>query len=394
MGPFLALVHKELRVLATDLHGLAALFLMPPVFILIMSLALRDQLGGGPKRAIPVLLADRDGGAAAVALGRGLGGMEGFAFTLATPPDAAIASDLLADRYKFAVVLPPGFSQALAHGLDDQPPPIPAISLLIAPSVSAELAQMFRASAFGVAQQVVTRLTVRRLAGVLDQVPTLPEPPVVERYVYGSAGAALRPSAVQQSVPAWLVFAMFFVVIPISTTVLLEREQGTLLRLRAMGIPMYRVLVAKVVPYYLVNQVQMVLMILVGMFLVPLLGGGALAPGSSPGGLLLISAATSLAAIGFALLVSVIARTSVQATTLGGVSNIVFGALGGLMVPKFIMPPIMQTLTQVSPMAWGMEGFLDIFLRGGGWLEVWPEAAALAAFGTLCLALATAFFHR
>jgi len=394
MGPFLALVEKELRVLATDLHGLLALFLMPPVFILIMSLALQDNLGGGPKRAIPVLLADRDGGGAALALGRGLGGMEGFAFTQATPPDAVIESDLTADRYKFAVVLPPGWSQALAHSLDEQPPPIPAISLLMAPSVQVELAQLFRASAFGVAQQVVTELTVRRLAGVLDQVPTLPAPPVVERYVYGAAGAAMRPSAVQQSVPAWLVFSMFFVVIPISTTYLVERQQGTLMRLRAMGIPAYRSLLAKVLPYYLVNQVQMVLMILVGMSLVPLFGGGALAPGSSPGGLLLISGATSLAAIGFALLVSVIARTSVQATTLGGVSNIVFGALGGVMVPKFIMPPTMQALTQVSPMAWGMEGFLDIFLRGGGWLDVVPEAAALALFGALCLAIATAIFHR
>jgi ABC-2 type transport system permease protein len=138
----------------------------------------------------------------------------------------------------------------------------------------------------------------------------------------------------------------------------------------------------------------MVLMILVGMFLVPLFGGGALAPGSSPGGLLLISGATSLAAIGFALLVSVLARTSVQATTLGGVSNIVFGALGGVMVPKFIMPPTMQALTQVSPMAWGMEGFLDILLRRGGWFDVWPEAAALMLFGTVCLAIATAIFHR
>jgi ABC-2 type transport system permease protein len=394
MGRILALLEKEWSVLFTDVHGLFALFVMPPVFILIMSLALQDTLGGGTRRAVPVLLADRDGGALAVAVGRRLGGIEGFAVVPTTAPDPAIEAELRADRAKFAVVLPHGWSEALSHSLDEQPLPIPEVVILMAPSVTPDLAQLFRASALGVAQQVLTQFLIRRLAGVLDRRPTWPAPAFVQRYAYGHGAGAERPTAVQQSVPAWLVFSMFFVVIPISTTYLVERQQGTLLRLRAIGIPAHLSLLAKVPPYYLVNQIQMVLMILVGMYLVPLFGGGALQPGSSFGGLLLISGGTSLAAIGFALMVSVFARTSVQATTLGGIANIVFGALGGVMVPTFIMPPAMQTLSQVSPMSWAMEGFLDIFLRGGGWLDVWPEAAALASFGCLCLGIAVVIFNR
>ena len=35
------------------------------------------------------------------------------------------------------------------------------------------------------------------------------------------------------------------------------------------------------------------------------------------------------------------------------------GALGGVMVPKFVMPPFMRELADISPMSWGLEGFLD-----------------------------------
>jgi ABC-2 type transport system permease protein len=56
------------------------------------------------------------------------------------------------------------------------------------------------------------------------------------------------PSSVQQNVPAWLIFAMFFVVIPVSSIFIIERQQGTLQRLRAMGLPFRLVLPASCCP--------------------------------------------------------------------------------------------------------------------------------------------------
>jgi ABC-2 type transport system permease protein len=187
---------------------------------------------------------------------------------------------------------------------------------------------------------------------------------------------------------------MFFLVIPISTTFIAERQQGTLGRLRSMNISVPLLFAGKLIPYFLINQVQVVIMLWVGVFLVPLLGGDALTLGRSPLGLGLMAAAVSFGAIGYALLISVLARTTEQATTLGGVGNIVLGAIGGIMVPKFVMPEAMQGITALSPMAWGLEGFLDILLRQGGVREVLPEAAALFAFGTVALLVAAQLLRR
>ena len=68
------------------------------------------------------------------------------------------------------------------------------------------------------------------------------------------------------------------------------------------------------------------------------------------------------------------------------------GAIGGIMVPTFIMPPVMQSVAMVSPMSWGLEGYLDILLRGGDWRSVTWEAGVLTVFGLTMLCIAIALF--
>jgi ABC-2 type transport system permease protein len=63
------------------------------------------------------------------------------------------------------------------------------------------------------------------------------------------------------------------------------------------------------------------------------------------------------------------------------------------MVPKLVMPPAMQQLAELSPFSWGLDGFLDIFIRGGGVREVLPEAGRLLAFGVACFVLAILRFN-
>jgi ABC-2 type transport system permease protein len=127
---------------------------------------------------------------------------------------------------------------------------------------------------------------------------------------------------------------------------------------------------------------------------VPFFGGTALTLGGSMGGLILIAASVSFSAISMALLIASAARTTEQATTIGGVLNIIFGALGGIMVPKFVMPGFMQDLANLSPMSWGLEGFLDIFLRNGGVADVLPKSLYLFAFGVVMLTLTVILLRR
>lgn len=397
----LALIHKELLVLSKDLHGLLVLFIMPALFILIMSLAMRDTLSEHQQVEVEYLLLDADRSEASAELLQKLSGISGFTPRPAEEGQeaATLESLVAADRYKFALIIPQGFSgrfEALQQGEGDAPP---MLDLMVAPTVTPQLQMLFRLALEDLIKGMRVALLSQGMpqggaAGMPPLASVLDEVHLQSRYVYQGAAPEKAPTSVQQSVPAWLVFAMFFVVIPLSTAFLIERQQGSLLRLRIMNISNFSLILGKILPYYAINQVQMVLMVLVGIYLVPQFGGDSLRLGDSLGGLFIISSACSLAAIAFALLITTIANTHTQATTLGGVSNIIFGALGGVMVPKFVMPPFMRDLADISPMSWGLEGFLDIFLRNAAWQEVLPEAGALMIFALFCLALATFSFSR
>jgi ABC-2 type transport system permease protein len=69
-------------------------------------------------------------------------------------------------------------------------------------------------------------------------------------------------------------------------------------------------------------------------------------------------------------------------------------ALGGVMVPLFVMPAVMQKIAAYSPMNWGLEGLLDVLLRSGGIASVLPEVGRLAGFAILMLLLAFLLFRR
>ena len=207
-------------------------------------------------------------------------------------------------------------------------------------------------------------------------------------YAYVGRGAQRNPSAVQQSVPAWLVFGAFFVVVPLSNTFISERQQGTLRRLRSTNLGSLTLLIGKLVPYFGINQMQVLLMLLAGCYLVPVLGGQALQINGSVWLLALMATAVSVCALGLALLIAVSSSTTEQATLLGGTGNIILAALGGIMIPKFVMPAAMQSIAQWSPMSWGLEGFLDVLLRSGTLRDVAPEAAGLLILGLTAILLA------
>ncbi|MEJ2060449.1 MAG: ABC transporter permease [Gammaproteobacteria bacterium] len=403
MSSLLALIVKELRVLAHDRHGLLVLFLMPAIFILIMSLVLRAPIAERNNVVThDVLVVDQDRGALA---GQLLQQLEHsghlHAVELAkTAGRAALAERLQRSGAEFGLLIPADFTRRMQQRTRDLSGAAQQtrgmLTLYYAPTTLPQARTLFEVSLTATLEKLQGQLLFAQLmgsGGTLPQAGALPPVPV-DQVVAGQSGEGRLPNAVQQSVPAWLVFAMFFVVIPISTALIVERQQGSLLRLKSLGIPSLTVMLARVPPYYLVNLVQMLLMLAVGVWVVPLAGGDRLDLGHAPFGLFLIGSATSVAAIGMALLIAVLVRTSVQATTVGGVISLVLGALGGIMVPKQVMTPVMQHIADFSPMSWGLDGFLNVILRGQGWTSVLPEAAKLVAFGLVCLILAALLFRR
>ena len=393
---------KEFLLLTRDVHAVTVLFVMPTVFIMIMSLAMRDLFESQSGVSIDVLVVSRDAGKGAEAFLKAIEGISTFKFHRLGEGVAteSINEQMLAGDAKFALIIREGFSAALEgdeKGRKGEKP----LELLVNPSVTVQTQMVLRGA-------LEAKLAGLRRDALIDRLGALLEAagidkamlkgddasPVELSYVSRGGRSFKIPSAVQQTVPAWLVFSMFFIVIPISNTFISERGQGTLMRLKSMNVSRVSLIAGKMVPYLFINAIQVLIMIAIGMYVVPLFGGTALTPGSSPGGLALIAAAVSFSAISLALLIASLARTTEQATTIGGVLNIIFGALGGIMVPTFVMPRFMQELANFSPMSWGLEGFLDIFLRDGGAADVLPESLALVLFGVLALALTGIILRR
>jgi ABC-2 type transport system permease protein len=404
MSPrLLALWLKESIALLRERHGLLALFIMPIIFILVMTMALRDVFTPGTTIDAAYVVVDLDQSTHSASLIRRLDKAAVFHHLAVKNDPESARHGILAGHHVLALVLPKGFGERLLTpaGADGQP--TEQLQLLIEPGLSPALQLAFRnlvmASLGGLRADELTQR-----AGKLFGLPTATGaatekewPDEIRSIAVRSDRSASLPSSVQQNVPAWLIFAMFFVVIPVSSIFIIERQQGTLQRLRAMGVPFQLVLAGKLLPYFIVNQLQALMMVLVGIFVVPLFGGEALEMPADLSLLLAwwaVSAAVSLAAVAWALLIASLARSSEQATIIGGVGNVLMGAIGGIMVPKFVMPAVMQKLAALSPMAWGLEGFHIVMLRHGSFVDILPSLSRLLAFAAISLGLAIWLNHR
>ena len=395
-----ALWRKETLALLRDRHGLAALFLMPVIFILVMTLALHDAFSPGASVNVAYTVVDLDHSAHSQALIRRLD-KAAFRRVKLEDSDAAARAAIRQSQVALALILPKGFGERLlAPGGVDGQPTVP-LTLLVDPTLNPALQLAFRnqtAAALG----AVRADELTRSAGKLFGLPTAGAsgerdwPDEILSEAVQNERNVRPPSSVQQNVPAWLVFAMFFVVVPMSALFVGERQQGTLQRLAAMGLPFRHILAGKLLPYFVVNQIQAVLMVLVGIHVVPLLGGEALVmpTGSSLALWWLVAAAVSLAAVSCALLVATLARTTQQAVVVGGIGNILMGAIGGIMVPRFMMPATMQTVAAFSPMAWGLDGFHTVMLRHGGFVAILPSLSLLLACAAAALLAAVWLNHR
>ena len=382
----LALIRKELLLLMRDWHALALLFVMPAGFILVMSLALQGRFAADQGVSLSYYLVDQDRSPASEGLVQRLASSKELKRLDSDAPLDIQRYEVHEDKVQFLVVIPRGFGAAL----DGTPL---AVQLQSGPGVEPAVAELFTARLQG----LLAELYLSRRLGALGA--DMPDPAGAQQLLHVESlyTAGARPSSVQQNVPAWLLFAMFFIAIPLSTTWVQERSQGTYARLRTMGASPAQLLAGKLLPYLGITLVQAVLMLMVGVWIVPLLGGGQLTLGHSPLALLCVTLAAGFAAVSYALLIANLVSTAEQATIFTGVANLLMAAIGGIMVPRFVMPPAMQAISLHSPMAWGLEGFLDVFLRQGGVAAVAPWLLHLAIFGLACLgaaALSMRLRHR
>lgn len=403
-------VAKESRIILRDRQALILFFIMPVLFVLILSLALRDAFGDRPGATFDVLVVDQDGGEVGEVVASAFAASGHFNVERAGQPApdlAALERAILEDRYKFVILIPADASKQaqkrVAELAANAPPemlsaPPVELQLLADPTLRLDYRTMVRTALGGTLQGMEMKLFGRQLEQNLKAMGIPAELPheqngtrifaEIRDQPLHSGDAHIIPSSVQQNAPAWTLLAMFFLTVPLSVSFIKEREQGSLFRLQTMAVPGWVVLGGKTLPYFFINQIQMASILLVSVYVLPLLGGDRLDIGHSPLALALLGAAASLAAIGFGIAVALFSRTAEQAASFSSAVTMIMAALGGILVPLAVMPPLMQHFAMISPLAWGLNGFLDVFVRGGGLADVIPEALGLLAFSAACHALA------
>ncbi|HEY0092576.1 MAG TPA: ABC transporter permease, partial [Flavobacterium sp.] len=198
----------------------------------------------------------------------------------------------------------------------------------------------------------------------------------------------VKPNSVQHNVPAWTLFAIFFIVIPLSINIVKEKTQGTYIRSRTNPGSQTIVFVGKMITYLIICMIQFFMMIAVATYLFPHMN---LPPMNVEGKLFLMSIVAlfaGFAAIGFGILLGTLAKTQEQSAPFGATAAIVLAAIGGVWVPVFAMTPMMQIIARSSPMNWGLEGFYDVLLRNGGFAEILPEIGLLFLFFIITISIA------
>ena len=196
------------------------------------------------------------------------------------------------------------------------------------------------------------------------------------------------PNSVQHNVPAWALFAIFFIVIPLSSNIVKEKLQGTGLRVFTSPQPYSFFLLGKIITYLTISVLQFILMLLVGLYFFPLLGLPALDISGKLLLLLFVAMASGLSAISIGILLGTLASTQEQSAPLGATLTVILAAIGGIWVPVFAMPHIMQIISKISPMHWALQAFYDILLRDGNFLLILPKVYLFLEFSIVCFLIA------
>jgi ABC-2 type transport system permease protein len=189
----------------------------------------------------------------------------------------------------------------------------------------------------------------------------------------------------QTLVPSYMVMFAYFLVLTVGWMFVAERRQGTLKRLRAAPLSRGQILLGKLLPCFLLSIGQ-------GLFL---LGAGklvfAMSWGAEPWLLLPVVVATSLSAMGLALLVASMARTEAQVAIYGTLLVLVLAGVSGcLMGDRDLMPEAMQQLSLITPQAWALVAYKQLLANTAepNVAIVWQACTALVGFAAGFIVLA------
>jgi ABC-2 type transport system permease protein len=407
---------KEFLLLKRDLGGLIILFIMPLVLVITVTLIQDSTFKTVSDSKIPILLVDNDKGSVSKTVFENL--EKSNLFSVVTQIDNKTISEDVArenvfkGKFQLAIIIPEKLSSDLQAKVDQNVEKIVSnlgfadstaanepqriikekeVKLYFDPAVQMSFKNAVMSSIDKMISQIETKSIYTTFEKQLGEGSTNFEQKSFisfKEIIPKINNKEIRPNSVQHNVPACTLFAIFFIVIPLSINIVKEKSQGTFVRLRTNPVSNLVVIIGKTITYSVICMIQFYMMVVVAVFLFPSIGLPSL---NIEGHLALMSVValfSGFAAIGFGILLGTIASTQEQSAPFGATSVIILAAIGGIWVPVFAMPKIMQIIAKSSPMNWGLDAFYDVLLRNVSFLEIIPKISLLFLFFILTTAIA------
>jgi ABC-2 type transport system permease protein len=413
MLKFTASFIKEFKVLLKDKTGLVILFIMPLFLVVIMTLIQNEAYKSFNETGIPVLFLNFDKDRLGNEVEQGFNDLSIFNITSGTkedyPDEASIKKNILGGEHLVALIIPKEATNVLRANVEEM------IKLLMQDSLSESTDSLGQVNfkiiidpvakkSFVVAvnsglkeyiASIKTKLLFELLAqNISESIGNKHEIKIPEEdfFVFNEEyalpkeeGEIYEPNAVQHNIPAWSIFSIFFIVLPLSVSIINERSEGLSIRLRTFPGSYLSILSGKLILYLAIAFVQFAMVLLLGKFFFPLINLPQLDIGNHFFSLAMLTFSVSIAAIGYGLMIGTLFDAPPQASIFGGISILIMSALGGVWIPVNIMPELMKTISEFSPLNWALTGYYELFIKGGGWTDIQYNVMKLFSFFIICL---------
>jgi len=409
-------VYKEFLLLRRDLGGLLTLFVMPLVLVITVTLIQDSTFKSVTNAKISILLVDNDNGKVSKTVYDNL--LKSNIFTVVTKIDNEPLTESLAKeavfkgKYQLAIIIPEKLSVDLQAKINQNVEKITSnlgmtdtlakaknatvinqkeVKLYFDPAVQMSFKNAVMSSIDKMISQIETKSIYSTFQDQLGDGSTSFEQKSFisfKEIVPRVNDKEIIPNSVQHNVPAWTLFAMFFIVLPLSINIVKEKTQGTFVRLRTNPVRNSIVLAGKTITYLIICLIQFYMMVAVAIFLFPHLGLPSLNVESHLFMMSIVALFSGFSAIGFGILLGTIAKTQEQSAPFGATSVIILAAIGGVWVPVFAMSKVMQIIARSSPMNWGLNAFYDVLLRNATFSAILPELGLLFLFFIVTVTIA------
>ncbi len=393
---------KEILLLKRDIGGIVIIFVMPLLLIITITLIQDSTFKNLEGSKIPIVFVDNDQSEVSKSIKQELERSKSFEL-LTHFNEAAAQKAVFSGDYQMAIVIPEHLTKDINSNIDSKVQTIVSSFGLETDSakVKKEIPKSkeihlyfdpatnigFKNNVMNAINKMVFEIENKKIYKAFQEQLGTTEDLSKNKSLIGfkeitpkKGKTDVLPNSVQHNVPAWALFAIFFIVVPLSINLVKEKSQGTSVRARISPTPYFIHILGKTFTYLIICVIQFLLMVAVGIYLFPYMDLPQFDVTGKMFQMIVVTIFAGLAAIGFGVLLGTVADTQEQSAPFGATSVVVLAAVGGIWVPVFLMPEFMQTIAKFSPMNWGLNAYYDIILRNSGIAGIAKEIIFLFLF--------------